>query len=107
MYVAELAAMYERNAERFTSTRGEKEAVITAYDTLVKSPEDRKRAKGSKEPRRCCDELSHQFLSLPGSYGRPGKIGTDADRLQVSRAPEKEGGEGQLSFSLFGALVVG
>ena len=37
----------------------------------------------------------------------PGKIGTDADRLQVSGAPEKEGGEGQLSFSLFGALVVG
>jgi hypothetical protein len=43
MYVAELAEMYERNAERFTSTRGEKEAVITAYDTLVKSPEDRRR----------------------------------------------------------------
>jgi hypothetical protein len=43
MYVAELAAMYERNADRFTSTPAEKEAVITAYDTLVKSPEDRKR----------------------------------------------------------------
>jgi hypothetical protein len=28
-------------------------------------------------------------------------------QLQVSRAPEKERGEGQLSFSLFGALVVG
>jgi hypothetical protein len=28
-------------------------------------------------------------------------------QLQVSRPPEKERGEGQLSFSLFGALVVG
>jgi hypothetical protein len=43
MYVAELAAMYERNAERFTSTPAEREAVIKAYDTLVKSPEDRKK----------------------------------------------------------------
>jgi hypothetical protein len=43
MYVADLAGMYERNAERFTSTPAEKEAVITAYDTLVKSPEDRKK----------------------------------------------------------------
>ena len=43
MYVAELAAVYERNAERFTSTPAEKEAVIKAYDTLVKSPEDRKK----------------------------------------------------------------
>jgi hypothetical protein len=43
MYVAELAATYERNAERFTSTPAEKEAVIKAYDTLVKSPEDRKK----------------------------------------------------------------
>ena len=43
MYVADLAAMYERNAERFTSTPAEKEAVIKAYDTLVKSPEDRKK----------------------------------------------------------------
>jgi phage regulator Rha-like protein len=43
MYVAELAAMYERNAERFTSTPAEKEAVIKVYDTLVKSPEDRKK----------------------------------------------------------------
>ena len=47
MYVAELAAMYERNAERFTSTPAEKEAVIKTYDTLVKSPEDRKKLERS------------------------------------------------------------
>jgi uncharacterized membrane protein YccC len=43
MYVAELAAMYERNAERFASTASEKEAVIKAYDSMVKSLEDRKK----------------------------------------------------------------
>ena len=43
MYVAEVAAMHEGNAERFTSTPAEKEAVIKTYETLVKSPDDRKK----------------------------------------------------------------
>jgi hypothetical protein len=42
MYAGEVAAMYERNAERFTSMPAEQEAVIKAYDRLVKSPEDRR-----------------------------------------------------------------
>jgi hypothetical protein len=43
MYVAEVTAMYERNVDRFTSTPAGQEAVIKAYDSLVKSPEDRKK----------------------------------------------------------------
>ena len=43
MYAGEVAAMYERNAERFTSMPAEQEAVIKAYDRLVKSPEDRRK----------------------------------------------------------------